>query len=102
MSLKKIYLHNQVNQHNRTKEPCINDTPSPSPKPRRLLKSQDVGVKVADITVVGIARAFVSLPIMTCWQLMWLTKKWALSTLLCMCLHISSKWLSSGVRAGYY
>ena len=89
MSLKKIYLHDPVDQHNRTKEPCIND----------------VGVKVADVTVAGMARAFVSLPIMTCWQLMWLTKKWALSTLLCIAnarLHISSKWLSSGVRAGYY
>ena len=27
------------------------------------------------------ARALVSLPIMMCWQLMWLTKEWALSAL---------------------
>ena len=59
MSLKKICLHDPVDQHNRTQEPCIND----------------VGVKVADITVAGMARVFVSLAIMTCWQLMWLTKK---------------------------
>ena len=46
MSLKKIYLHDPVDQYNRTKEPCIND----------------VGVKVADVTVAGMARVFVSLP----------------------------------------
>jgi hypothetical protein len=104
VSLKKIYLHDPVDRHNRTKEPCINDTPSldlplllnlgvhsrpwsQSSQRNRcgngacIGQSSDHGVLAVDVVDerVGI--------------------------LLCIAnarLHISSKWLSSGVRAGYY